>query len=94
MPSAANGAARPPAADYLGNACQSMTVQVELLPMTYNFDPDKWYEMEYRALTRQRESGRMGEAAFEKALSELQQRYEQMLDRLDGTYRLPGTKKP
>jgi hypothetical protein len=62
--------------------------------MTYNFDPDKWYEMEYRALERRRADGLMSESAFQEALSELQRRYEQMLDRLDGTYRLPGGAGP
>ena len=68
----------------------AVTVWERWRSMTYNFDPDKWYEMEYRALGRQRADGLIGEAAFQEALSELQRRYEQMLDRLDGTYRLPG----
>jgi hypothetical protein len=57
--------------------------------MTYNFDPDKWYQIERAALDRQFKSGELIGAEYEKALDELEKRYSEMIDRLDGTYQLP-----
>ncbi len=57
--------------------------------MTYNFDPEKWYENHRRALLARREHGELDERAFAEALDELDRRYEEMLSRLDGSFRLP-----
>ena len=57
--------------------------------MTYNFDPDKWYQIERAALDRQLKSGELSGAKYEEALDELERRYSEMIDRLDGTYQLP-----
>jgi hypothetical protein len=57
--------------------------------MTYNFDPDRWYENEYTALGAQLENGDLTDVEFEKACSDLLNRYEEMVARLDGTYQLP-----
>lgn len=57
--------------------------------MTYNFDPERWYEKEYAALEVLHERGDISDTAFEDKCSQLLQRYEQMLSRLDGTYQLP-----
>jgi hypothetical protein len=62
---------------------------VEPLIMTYNFDPNKWYEIERAALDRQFKSGELSGPAYEAALDELERRYNTMIDRLDGTYQLP-----
>lgn len=60
--------------------------------MTYNFDPEQWYDRESAALeARRRSDPAMDDAAFQRALDDLEQRYEAMLRRLDGTYRLPAT---
>jgi hypothetical protein len=59
--------------------------------MTYNFDPDRWYENEYAALKVSRRAGKISEQELENALADLWKRYEDMLDRLDGTYQLPNT---
>ena len=56
--------------------------------MTYNFDPDRWYDMEFRALQLSLERGDISRASYQKALEDLQQRYEQITDSLDGTYRI------
>jgi hypothetical protein len=57
--------------------------------MTYNFDPDRWYENE-RALIQQRyKTGAITENEYEDAIRDLDHRYNDMLDRLDGTYQLP-----
>ena len=57
--------------------------------MTYNFDPDRWYEDEREMLDARYKSGEISEQEYKKALSELDRRYDEMLDRLDGTYQVP-----
>ncbi len=57
--------------------------------MTYNFDPDKWYENHRRLLLARRERGELDEREFADALEELERRYEEMLARLDGSFQLP-----
>ena len=57
--------------------------------MTYNFDPERWYDNEYLALEALRKKGDLTGVEFEKACSDLLDRYEEMLFRLDGTYQLP-----
>ena len=57
--------------------------------MTYNFDPERWYENEYRALDVLHKKGNITDIEFEEARSDLLRRYEEMLSRLDGTYQLP-----
>ncbi len=57
--------------------------------MTYNFDPERWYENEYSAIEALHKKGELTEAEFEKACSDLLERYGNMVSRLDGTYRLP-----
>ena len=57
--------------------------------MTYNFDPDRWYESHRAALQGRRDRGEMGDEAFEAELADLERRYDEMLERLDGTYEIP-----
>jgi hypothetical protein len=57
--------------------------------MSYNFDPERWYENEYSALEVLHKKGNLTDIEFDKASSDLLQRYEEMLSRLDGTYQLP-----
>ena len=57
--------------------------------MTYNFDPDRWFEREREMLDARRRAGEIGVREYQKALSELEHRYDEMLDRLDGTYQVP-----
>lgn len=57
--------------------------------MTYNFDPDRWYENELAALELELREGRLTREKFEAAAADLDDRYAAMLDRLDGTYRIP-----
>jgi hypothetical protein len=58
--------------------------------MTYNFDPERWYANEQDALERAHCAGRLDRRAYEAALDRLQQRLDDLWDRLDGSYRLPG----
>ena len=57
--------------------------------MTYNFDPDRWYEIERAALDRRFNSGELSRPEYEGALDELERHYNEMIDRLDGSYQLP-----
>jgi len=57
--------------------------------MTYNFDPDRWYEAHRAALKARLERGEIDEAEFDAETVDLDRRYEEMLERLDGTYAIP-----
>jgi len=57
--------------------------------MTYNFDPDRWYENELAALKARYKSGELRAKQFEDAVADLDRRYDEMLNRLDGTYQIP-----
>ena len=54
--------------------------------MTYNFDPERWFEMEEAAIEARRRSGELDEAAYAAAMDDLVRRYEEMLSRLDIQY--------
>jgi hypothetical protein len=54
--------------------------------MTYNFDPDRWYESQLRLLDHRLEEGEIDEAERRAQRDQLETRYEEMLRRLDGTY--------
>ena len=58
--------------------------------MTYNFDPERWYENQKAIVEARRRSGDLDAGAYEQALVDLDRRYEEMIARLDGTYRIPG----
>jgi hypothetical protein len=61
--------------------------------MTYNFDPDRWYENELAVLKKQHQSRELNPLEYEQAVAALDRRYDEMLDRLDGSYQIPGTDK-
>lgn len=58
-------------------------------PVTYNFDPDRWYDNELAALEFALKEGTLKAAEFEKQKERLMDRYDDMVARLDGTYRIP-----
>jgi hypothetical protein len=58
--------------------------------MTYNFDPTRWYDNERSALEAIRKIEKWNVEDYEEALENLENRYEEMIRRLDGTYQLPG----
>jgi hypothetical protein len=58
--------------------------------MTYNFDPDRWLESRRAALEGRRDRGELDEQEFAAEFRNLERRYEEMLERLDGTYEIPG----
>jgi hypothetical protein len=57
--------------------------------MTYNFDPDRWHDDQLARLALDRQAGRLAEADYDKAVEEVERRYESMVARLDGTYQVP-----
>ena len=60
--------------------------------MTYNFDPDRWMEAHRAVLETCRDRGEIDDAELEAELLELDQRYEEMVARLDGTYTIPASR--
>jgi len=56
--------------------------------MTYNFDPDRWLDNELAALELEFKTGRLNESDAEKQKDALMDRYDEMVSRLDGTYRI------
>ena len=59
--------------------------------MTYNFDPDRWYENERCAIEKEYKSGEKTTRQFNDAIDDLQRRYDEMLDRLNGSFQIPKT---
>jgi len=57
--------------------------------MTYNFDPDLWYENQRALIEARRLSGDLDPKAYAEALEDLDRRHEEMVARLDGTYGIP-----
>ena len=57
--------------------------------MTYNFDPDRWYQIRLARLEERRASGEIDDEKYAALLAELELRLEEMLRRLDGTYQIP-----
>jgi len=57
--------------------------------MTYNFDPEKWYDIEKDMLDQRFRKGQLSRQDYHEALEALDHRYEEMLDRLDGSYQIP-----
>jgi hypothetical protein len=54
--------------------------------MTYNFDPDKWYDDEILILQARLEQGKMTRQEYDLAVANLERRLADMWNRLDGTY--------
>jgi hypothetical protein len=57
--------------------------------MTYNFDPDRWYDDERGILETRFKAEEMNPQEYEDALCDLERRYDEMLKGLDGTYQIP-----
>ena len=56
--------------------------------MTYNFDPDRWYENEINYLRTMLKSGKITEEDFKERSTKLNKQHEEMWERLDGTYQV------
>lgn len=57
--------------------------------MTYNFDPERWFDMESAALETAFLEGALDRVVYEAARETLQQKLEALWERLDGSYQLP-----
>ena len=58
--------------------------------MTYNFDPERWFDRESAALEKAFLEGALDRSAYDAARENLQNKLEALWDRLDGSYRLPA----
>ena len=56
--------------------------------MTYNFDPDKWYEDEFFMIQTKLKKDELTQEEYDLAVSDLDQKMEEMWQRLDGTYQI------
>lgn len=59
--------------------------------MTYNFDPDRWYDIQRRALDAKRERGELADDDYQAGLDDLERRCAAMTDRLDKPFGLSDT---
>ncbi len=57
--------------------------------MTYNFDPDRWYENELFVIHSKYKSGQMTQQEYDKEVEELDRKHKMMWKRLDGSYQIP-----
>ncbi len=62
--------------------------------MTYNFDPERWLENQLALLERRHGMGELNDDELARARQELDRRYDQMVERLDGTFRIPNPPPP
>jgi len=51
--------------------------------MTYNFDPERWFENEYAAIDARLAKGEIDEATRRTEIEALVRRYEDLLERVD-----------
>jgi hypothetical protein len=54
--------------------------------LTYNFDPERWYDNERQAIEADFQSGKLNAREYQAAIDDLDERYDEMVDRLDGTF--------
>jgi len=59
--------------------------------MTYNFDPDRWYDNQRRLVDARRDRGELDADAYQRELDALEARYESMTSRLDKEFEITGT---
>lgn len=56
--------------------------------MTYNFDPDKWYDNELYLIQSKLKTGKITQNEYDIAVEVLDKKLEEMWERLDGTYQI------
>ncbi len=56
--------------------------------MTYNFDPDKWYDNELLLIRSKLKTGEIKQDEYDLAVEILEKKHEEMWERLDGTYQV------
>ncbi len=60
--------------------------------MTYNFDPERWYDNQRALLEHRRSTGEIDAEEYERELARLEERYDRMQQRLDGSFDLPSSR--
>lgn len=58
--------------------------------MTYNFDPNKWYDNELFMIQTKLKKDELTQEEYDLAVSELDHKIEEMWKRLDGSYMVNG----
>ena len=56
--------------------------------MTYNFDPEKWYNNEWYLIQSQLKIGQITQDEYDEAVEILDKKLAEMWQRLDGTYQI------
>ncbi len=56
--------------------------------MTYNFDPDKWFDDELFMIQTKLKTGEVTQDEYDQAFLELEQKLSDMWTRLDNTYQV------
>ena len=56
--------------------------------MTYNFDPEKWYNNELYLIQSQLKTGQIKQNEYDQAVEILDKKLDEMWQRLDGTYQI------
>ena len=59
-----------------------------LTDMTYNFDPDKWFDNELFLIKLKLKTGEITQKEFDKESEILDKKHEEIWNRLDGTYQI------
>ena len=57
--------------------------------MTYNFDPDRWFENELSIIHSKFLAGEITRKERDRAIDEIDRQFNDMGDRLDGSYQIP-----
>ncbi len=60
--------------------------------MTYNFDPDKWYDDELFILQSKLKSSQITQEEYNSAVDALDEKLDEMWARLNGTYQINADK--
>jgi hypothetical protein len=68
-------------------------MKLNLTVMTYNFDPDKWYDDELFLIKSQLKTGKITQNEYDEAAKILDKKLEEMWKRLDGTYKIDSKNK-
>ena len=63
-------------------------MQQNLIIMTYNFDPDKWYADELFLVHSKLKTDKITLNEYDQAVEALDKKHEEMWKRLDGTYQI------
>lgn len=56
--------------------------------MTYNFDPYKWHDDQLFMLKDKLRKSELTQDEFDEAVADLEEKHEEMWQRLDGTYQI------